>query len=350
MRKSMTLLAILALTLSFGMRPALATVIGGVTTDHQESEGVIEPTPVQPLVVTGDSAVAATTIDFDTGTGPCSFSSTVALTNQYAAQGVTFSGPGGNNGGALLNECSNFYVTGYSPPNFLAFNTSASLSNGGIPKGPETMIFSPSAGNVSINAGSKNAGTVTMECFQNGGAPVGSDQITGTDALQNLSVLGDNIGFCEISFTGSWLVLDDLVFEASSEPKNWSTAYRQIFDRKSDLALMRQYRDQVLGNSVEGRLFTGRLYEKSSRALAVLLRNPNLMAQAKSLINANRNAMALVLKGRQGRIHDTGAIVAFLNAFAEKSPAALKTFVEGVKADMLNKYQKGQPFLGFRLK
>ena len=125
-------------------------------------------------------------IDFDDGTQPCNFDQTVALTNEYSALGVVFSGPGGNDGGAILDECGNFGVSGYSAPNFLAFNTGANLSNGGIPRGPETLTFSVAVDTVAINGGSASAGTITLECFDAGAASVGSQSITGASALQPL--------------------------------------------------------------------------------------------------------------------------------------------------------------------
>src|SRR5206468_2030647 len=52
-------------------------------------------------------------IDFS-GLAPADFPETARLTNQYNAQGVTFAGPGGRDGGAVLRDNSNFRVTGYS--------------------------------------------------------------------------------------------------------------------------------------------------------------------------------------------------------------------------------------------
>jgi hypothetical protein len=152
-------------------------------------------------------------IDFDDGPKPCNFSETVALTTEYSALGVVFSGPGGNDGGAILDQCGNFGVTGHSPPNFLAFNTDSNLSNGGIPRGPETLTFSVSADTVTINGGHDLAGTITLECFDAGAATVGSQSISGTSALQPLSVTASGqIASCRLSFTGTVAVFDDLTY------------------------------------------------------------------------------------------------------------------------------------------
>jgi|GEM_PF-1755665 len=161
----------------------------------------------------------ATVINFDDKTQQCYFSNTIALTTEYlGTKGVTFAGPGGYNGGAILNECSNFGVTGHSTPNFLAFNIGSSMSNGGIPKGPETIIFNSIVSQVQINAGSSNAGTVIMTAYNAQNVSLGSAQITSTSALQTLSIQKAGIKKVVIQFTGDWLVLDDLAFLAVATP------------------------------------------------------------------------------------------------------------------------------------
>jgi hypothetical protein len=152
-------------------------------------------------------------IDFDDGPKPCNFSETVALTTEYSALGVVFSGPGGPHGGAILDECGSFGVSGHSSPNFLAFNVAAVLANGGIPFGPETLTFSVAVDTVAINAGCEPAGTITLECFDAGAASVGSQSITATAALQPLSVTAaGQIASCRLSFTGTVAVFDDLTY------------------------------------------------------------------------------------------------------------------------------------------
>ena len=151
-------------------------------------------------------------VNFDDAPSTCSFSDTVATTNEYAAFGVTFSGPGGNDGGAVLDECSNFGVTGYSSPNFLAFNTGASNSDGGVPQGPETMTFDPLINSLTLNCGANAGGTVTLECFDGGGASLGSDTINVSSVLSPLTVADSGIASCVVSFTAALMVCDDLDF------------------------------------------------------------------------------------------------------------------------------------------
>src|SRR5438552_522217 len=98
------------------------------------------------------SPMATNLINFDDLAAPTGFISTTRLTNRYQSLGVIFEGPGGLDGGAVLNENSSFGVSGYSRPNFLAFNTNVMMSDGGLARGPETIRFTPSASFVRLLA------------------------------------------------------------------------------------------------------------------------------------------------------------------------------------------------------
>ena len=85
--------------------------------------------------------------DFDDVTAPCLFSDTEGpLYGRH--QNAFFSGFNGN-GGAILDQCSNFGVDAFSQPNFLAFNR---LNN--PPPGafilPELIVVGPDKSNVSL--------------------------------------------------------------------------------------------------------------------------------------------------------------------------------------------------------
>jgi len=94
-------------------------------------------------------------VNFDGGTPntPCGFASETALANKYAGSGIRFRGPGGgDDGGAILDKCAGFGVNAHSGLRFLAFNGNAfgSLSDGGTPRGPETILFTKRQKRVSI--------------------------------------------------------------------------------------------------------------------------------------------------------------------------------------------------------
>ena len=108
------------------------------------------------VVVPASAASAAEVeVNFDGGTPgtPCNFNTETALANKYAGLGIRFRGPGGgDDGGAILDTCSGFGVAPHSGLRFLAFNGNLpdELSDGGTPRGPETILFSQRQKRVSI--------------------------------------------------------------------------------------------------------------------------------------------------------------------------------------------------------
>jgi VCBS repeat-containing protein len=132
--------------------------------------------------------------------------------------------------------------------------------------------------------------------------------------------------------------------------KGWARAYDTLFSHPADLTLLRQYRDESLNKTKKGRLYTRFLYNRSEKALQVLLRNPELMMEAKHLIEANKDAVSEVLNGNEGVIYNTDEIVSFLKAYARKSSPDLKLLAITVEKEMLRQQRQGGKFLGFRLK
>jgi Zn-dependent metalloprotease len=143
-----------------------------------------------------------------------------------------------------------------------------------------------------------------------------------------------------------------LAVEMNTEPecRGWARAYDTLFESPSDLGLLRRYRDEFLAKTRKGRLYTTWLYKRSEEALQVLLANPELLFEAAYLINTNRDAVSEHMEGSEGVIHNTDEIVSFLNAYAEKSPVALRILAYVVKWDMLIKRRRGETFLGFELR
>jgi hypothetical protein len=181
------------------------------------------PPPSPPLSVassdSADNSVAApalTVIDFDDTPQPCAFASTTALRTAYSHLGVVFSGPSALDGGAILDECGGFGVTGYSPPSFLAFNNGSVLSGGGVPRGPETIWFNHApASFVQISGGSASGAgqTLTMDAYDAGGTLVATNSMTLSSTLQPLSVSYSGIARVVIDTPATVFVLDDLQFE-----------------------------------------------------------------------------------------------------------------------------------------
>ena len=147
----------------------------------------------------------------------------------------------------------------------------------------------------------------------------------------------------------------DLALQAvgmDSEPAcggGWSLVYPTLVDTPADLTLLRRYRDEVMANSIRGRLYTRLLYYSSEEALKVLQDNPRLMTRAAQLIAVNTSAIQDVLNGDEGVLQNTDEIIAFLGAYARQSPAGLKFFANMVKSGMIRHKKLDRPFLGFKL-
>ena len=202
--------------------PSGFLIRNGILVEEQSQEEFSSVVVENPVSFT--SIAGATLISFDDGFAPCLFRDTVRLTGKYAVLGVIFEGPGGNDGGAILNECSNFGVSGYSSPNFLAFNSHATLSDGGIPRTPETMHFSPAVSQVQVLAGS-NSGAgqmLTMEAYNDINVLVDSATITLSQAMTPISVSGIGITTVVVSTSTRAFVLDDLQFSPGDVcPTTW---------------------------------------------------------------------------------------------------------------------------------
>jgi hypothetical protein len=158
----------------------------------------------------------AGSIDFETG-APAGFAQTTALTNAYAALGVTFSGPGANDGGAILDQLGNFGVSAHSGVDFLAFNNGATLNGGGVPRGPETILFSAPVFNVGLWVGGESSGsTYTLEAFDASSSSLGSAIVTpGSGQWSQLSIDTANISRLVLSFDRTYAVVDDLTWNGN---------------------------------------------------------------------------------------------------------------------------------------
>jgi hypothetical protein len=143
---------------------------------------------------------------------------------------------------------------------------------------------------------------------------------------------------------------DSELWSFTTVSEGWEGAYDSLFRHPSDLTLLRQYRDEFLIKTIKGKLYTKLLYNRSEKALQVLLQNPELMMEAKHLIEANKGAVSEVLNGYEGVIYNTDEIVSFLKAYARKSPPDLKLLAIVVEKEMLRQQRQGEKFLGFRLK
>lgn len=133
------------------------------------------------------------------------------------------------------------------------------------------------------------------------------------------------------------------------ETKKWFSAYKILSMGPSELLLARKFRDTVLTSTENGKFYKRVLYDNSDAALQVLLENPELVQALSNLMESNMGAVEQAVQGNNAVIYDTEAIISFLDAFAEKSPESLRKLMNMVKADLIDKQQKGEKFFRFQV-
>ena len=164
------------------------------------------------LLSLGTLVHSQTVITLENPSAPEGFSQTSALTTEYSAQGVIFSGPSAGQGGAILQDVSfpttSFYGAGNS---FLAFNSGA-----GYPIGPETLTFDAPHGNVSIEVSGQVASEqVTMNAYDSLDSLLASTTVTADTSWTLLAVSGADISKVVISQTGPVTTFNELSFDAA---------------------------------------------------------------------------------------------------------------------------------------
>ena len=174
-------------------------------------------------------AASQVVVDFDVDpagnpiVAPSGFQEATRLDDLYAPLGVTFAGPGPQDGGAILNEYrSGFDVKPRSGSNFFAFSVTASYSDGGIPRPPEMIMFETPVTSVSIFAGDGNVHTFTMEAFDSAGQSLALDTRSNVGGeYVELSVSGSDIRSVVIdrpNGADDGFVFDDLTYTPVPEP------------------------------------------------------------------------------------------------------------------------------------
>jgi hypothetical protein len=134
-------------------------------TDQPTEPDTGEDTDPDTSIDTGTGPPEEVCIDFDESPQPCAFMNAQALRDEYEDLGVVFSGDGPDDGGAVLDECGGFGVTGHSSPNFLAFNCDTELSDDGIPCPPEIIEFATPKSQVRFSAGSDVTGELFITAY-----------------------------------------------------------------------------------------------------------------------------------------------------------------------------------------
>ena len=177
---------------------------------------------VLAILVPATAAVAGTrTINFDDLTAPCYFFQTEPLSNQYAAMGVTFSGPAPGQGAAVLGECGTFGVSGYSTPNILGFNTDVDY-----PQPPETVTFAQPIHTFEIKAAQQDGGGIFTVTGFDGNTVVSENSRSSTAAMQPLALAASRITSVRLNYSGgtaAYMIFDDMTF--GTTPASGNDAY-----------------------------------------------------------------------------------------------------------------------------
>ncbi|MFB3828160.1 MAG: hypothetical protein ACE15B_15430 [Bryobacteraceae bacterium] len=184
------------------MKLLLIAFVAVVSAIAQVQNGVqIGPVP---------STVTPNGMNFDP---PCLFADTLPLASSLYLNPKSKAYFATGNG-SVLNECSNFQVTGYSAPNFLAWNCNSANFDGTVPKLPEFIGFTGlPVTSVQVKVGSStDAGkSAALVAFNANFTVIAQQTVTLQPALQLLSTMAKGTAFVAI-YGPCIMVADDLSY------------------------------------------------------------------------------------------------------------------------------------------
>ncbi len=161
-------------------------------------------------------------INFDDVAAPSFFLDATPLTTEYAAQGVTFTGPGSRDGGAILSETAGgFTADPNSRPNVLAFSSVALLHSGGRARGPETLNFSPAVTSITLSAAlasAFDAGALALDAYDTQGVRLDTQTVTLSTRWHRVTIAVPGVTRLVLTATARSFMLDDLAFAYADIP------------------------------------------------------------------------------------------------------------------------------------
>ena len=111
----------------------------------------------------------------------------------------------------------------------------------------------------------------------------------------------------------------------------------------SDLAYLRQFRDQMLDRAKKGKFRTRIVYIISEKGLKVLHKNPHMIPRARHLIEANQSAISEAINGSPSFVvYDGDEVVAFLHDYSQKAPLFLKILTCMLRRSIVKRQKKGE--------
>jgi hypothetical protein len=150
-------------------------------------------------------------VTFDENAGVCSFNQTQAVNGVVEAVTIRGRFP---NGGAILDECSNFGVSALSSPNFLAFNIGAAYTGGAVPRLPELFQLpgTYSSISVSLSGGHQPGYPMSIVAFGPGGIVDSVDLVT-SSGWETHTLSGSGISGFVLLGDPLTLVVDDVQYQ-----------------------------------------------------------------------------------------------------------------------------------------
>ncbi|MEW5800687.1 MAG: matrixin family metalloprotease [bacterium] len=136
----------------------------------------------------------------------------------------------------------------------------------------------------------------------------------------------------------------------AGEP-TWNSTYQLTIGKSAEnLALLREYRDQVLIRNPNGKYQIKCLYSQSKELLQILSSNPQFIVQAQRLIEKNLPEIQKAVNRQQAVLQDQDAVYAFLDGLASSSRSPkMKIWLNGLKRELSRCQQIGKKFYGFKV-
>lgn len=151
------------------------------------------------------------------------------------------------------------------------------------------------------------------------------------DGIPNIS------GDWRVTFKYNEIVMYNDYFSVTGG--GWASAYNKLFgDNIEDLNILRSFRDNVLCTNPQGKTYVDRLYDRSHEVALILLSNPDIMEQARHLLDLLLPEIESALQDGVVVISEDklGEIDLLLNSFAKKASPELRSLIMNVKAELKN--------------
>lgn len=134
------------------------------------------------------------------------------------------------------------------------------------------------------------------------------------------------------------------------EEPTWDSTYQLSIGSPESLALLRNYRDQILRRNPSGNREVKRLYSQSRELLQVLVSNPRLILQARRLIEENLPEIQKAVNRQEAVLQNQEGIYAFMDSLASSGSFKTRIWLKGLKREMVRCQRTGRKFQGFRIK